>query len=217
MRTKKISNNELSDILKVSLRKLKGLSHDEIKKCLFDVGYNYYGKDEKGKHKVVLYDKTKKEFFNMCKQEFKTDKTNEFKTYFIKRTEKNEVLSRKDIADCSNTTIYMIDKWDRIMLDKDIIEENGIKYFIENISTNEQTEITKEVYLNHFINDNVVKIKDMFRTNIIDELEFENLLKEEAFNIKKTDGNLIYLKTSKYKINKDNDLYKRIIKLIGVE
>ena len=217
MRTKKISNNELSDILKVSLRKLKGLSHDEIKKCLFDVGYNYYGKDEKGKHKVVLYDKTKKEFFNMCKQEFKTDKTNEFKTYFIKRTEKNEVLSRKDIADCSNTTIYMIDKWDRIMLDKDIIEENGIKYFIENINTNEQTEITKEVYLNHFINDNVVKIKDMFRTNIIDELEFENLLKEEAFNIKKTDGNLIYLKTSKYKINKDNDLYKRIIKLIGVE
>ena len=153
----------------------------------------------------------------MCKQEFKTDKTNEFKTYFIKRTEKNEVLSRKDIADCSNTTIYMIDKWDRIMLDKDIIEENGIKYFIENINTNEQTEITKEVYLNHFINDNVVKIKDMFRTNIIDELEFENLLKEEAFNIKKTDGNLIYLKTSKYKINKDNDLYKRIIKLIGVE
>lgn len=217
MRTKKISNNELSDILKVSLRKLKGLSHDEIKKCLFDVGYNYYGKDEKGKHKVVLYDKTKKEFFNMCKQEFKTDKINEFKTYFIKRTEKNEVLSRKDIADCSNTTIYMIDKWDRIMLDKDIIEENGIKYFIENINTNEQTEITKEVYLNHFINDNVVKIKDMFRTNIIDELEFENLLKEEAFNIKKTDGNLIYLKTSKYKINKDNDLYKRIIKLIGVE
>ena len=57
----------------------------------------------------------------------------------------------------------------------------------------------------------------MFRTNIIDELEFENLLKEKAFNIKKTDGNLIYLKTSKYKINKDNDLYKRIIKLIGVE
>lgn len=217
MRTKKISNNELSDILKVSLRKLKGLSHDEIKKCLFDVGYNYYGKDEKGKHKVVLYDKTKKEFFNMCKQEFKTDKTNEFKTYFIKRTEKNEILSRKDIADCSNTTIYMIDKWDRIMLDKSIISENGIKYFIENTNTNEQTEITKEVYLNHFINDNVVKIKDMFRTNIIDELEFENLLKEEAFNIKKTDGNLIYLKTSKYKINKDNDLYKRIIKLIGVE
>ena len=30
MRTKKISNNELSDILKVSLRKLKGLSYDEI-------------------------------------------------------------------------------------------------------------------------------------------------------------------------------------------
>ena len=217
MRTKKISNNELSDILKVSLRKLKGLSHDEIKKCLFDVGYNYYGKDEKGKHKVVLYDKTKKEFFNMCKQEFKTDKTNEFKTYFIKRTDKDEILSRKDIADCSGTSVYMVEKWDRIMLDKDIIEENGIKYFIENISTNEQTEITKEVYLNHFINDNVVKIKDMFRTNIIDELEFENLLKEEAFNIKKTDGNLIYLKTSKYKINKDNDLYKRIIKLIGVE
>lgn len=217
MRTKKISNEELGDILKVSLRQLKRLSHDKIKERLLNVGYNYYGKDEKGKHKVVLYDKTKKEFFNMCKQEFKTDKTNEFKTYFIKRTEKNEVLSRKDIADCSNTTIYMIDKWDRIMLDKDIIEENGIKYFIENINTNEQTEITKEVYLNHFINDNVVKIKDMFRTNIIDELEFENLLKEEAFNIKKTDGNLIYLKTSKYKINKDNDLYKRIIKLIGVE
>ena len=217
MRTKKISNEELGDILEISSRQLKRLSHDKIKERLLNVGYNYYGKDEKGKHKVVLYDKTKKEFFNMCKQEFKTDKTNEFKTYFIKRTEKNEVLSRKDIADCSNTTIYMIDKWDRIMLDKDIIEENGIKYFIENINTNEQTEITKEVYLNHFINDNVVKIKDMFRTNIIDELEFENLLKEEAFNIKKTDGNLIYLKTSKYKINKDNDLYKRIIKLIGVE
>lgn len=217
MRTKKISNNELSDILKISSRQLKRLSHDKIKERLLNVGYNYYGKDNKGKHKVILFDKTKKEFFTMCKQEFKTDKTNEFKTYFIKRTDKDEILSRKDIANCSNTTIYMIDKWDRIMLDKSIIEESGIKYFIENTNTNEQTEITKEVYLNHFINDNVVKIKDMFRTNIIDELEFENLLKEEAFNIKKTDGNLIYLKTSKYKINKDNDLYKRIIKLIGVE
>lgn len=217
MRTKKISNEELGDILEISSRQVKRLSHDKIKERLLNVGYNYYGKDNKGKHKVVLFDKTKKEFFTMCKQEFKTDKTNEFKTYFIKRTDKDEILSRKDIANCSNTTIYMIDKWDRIMLDKSIIEENGIKYFIENTNTNEQTEITKEVYLNHFINDNVVKIKDMFRTNIIDELEFENLLKEEAFNIKKTDGNLIYLKTSKYKINKDNDLYKRIIKLIGVE
>lgn len=217
MRTKKISNEELGDILEISSRQVKRLSHDKIKERLLNVGYNYYGKDNKGKHKVVLFDKTKKEFFTMCKQEFKTDKTNEFKTYFIKRTDKDEILSRKDIADCSNTTIYMIDKWDRIMLDKSIISENGIKYFIENTNTNEQTEITKEVYINHFINDNVVKIKDMFRTNIIDELEFENLLKEEAFNIKKTDGNLIYLKTSKYKINKDNDLYKRIIKLIGVE
>lgn len=220
MRTKKISNNELSDILKISSRQLKRLSHDKIKERLLNVGYNYYGKDNKGKHKVILFDKTKKEFFTMCKQEFKTDKTNEFKTYFIKRTDKDEILSRKDIANCSNTTIYMIDKWDRIMLDKSIISENGWAYFkiTNDVDGNRYVEQCDRKEYNLFWN---VKLSMKYYKEIRDKFEKGEISTEEmqlrSIELSRLEDGyegFFYYKIKMYNVNEENPVYLDIKTLI---
>lgn len=219
MRTKKVNDNELRNILRISLKKLRSISEEEIKEMLYNAGYNYYGKDSNNKHKISLYNEEKRKLYNVCKQEFKTDKVEEFKLYFAKRINPDVIMSRKDLADYSGTTPYMIEKWDKIMLDKDIIRYSDIEYIIKNTHINKITKITKEEYFNHFINDNVIKIKNMFKSKSITESEFKKLLKEEAINIRKSDGDSIYLRMWKYetdKTNNDNYLYKEIMKLMGV-
>lgn len=133
MRTLRLDKKELSNLLNVSCSKIESLERNGELKCELSIaGFKYYGKEiirRKSIYKVNLIDKKKKELYSMCKGEFKTNKCNEFKTYFIKRTSSDNQCTRKDLAEESNVSLYTIDKWDSIMLDKGIISEKGWAYF----------------------------------------------------------------------------------------
>lgn len=210
-------------MLCISVRVLEKLEkmgdlEDKLNLC----GYKYHGKDiskKPHKYKLTLEDKDKKEFYDMCNKELKTDGSNEFQTYFIKRetksVEQNNLIMTRDISRRELSKIVgvgesTINKWDKIMLEKGILVEVDKRYFKKNKTNQEVCEITKDEYWSHFLdNDIVTHIEDDYLNGIITEDEYRTRLK--AFS-KELDKNCdhYYFKSSKYAVDTSNELYKQL-------
>ena len=159
----------------------------------------------------------------MCNKEIRIKGENEFKTYFVKREKQNglqEALkfvkdcSKEEISKKAGVSVNTINKWDKIMLEKGILVEVGVKYFKKNKISEEVYEITENEYRNHFLdNETVIQIEEDYLDGTITEDEYCTRLKVfgEEFN-KKCEYH--YLKSSKYAVDTNNELYKEILSYI---
>lgn len=223
MRVQKLNKTNLARLLCVSISRIESLERNNgLFYELNLAGYRYYGKEtfkKKNIYKISLIDEEQKEIYNMCNKEFKTNKCNEFKTYFVKRTS-GDVLTRKDIAQDSDVSLYMVDKWDKIMLDKGIINEKGWAYFkiTNDIDGSRYVEQCPQEEYNLFWS---VKMSMKYYSQLRDKYEDGEITTKE-FQIRTAelsrleDGyeGFFYYKIKLFNVNDKNPLYLDIKTLI---
>ena len=215
MRVQKLTKKELANLLNISVRILEkfektNILNDKLALC----GYKYYGKDISKKphvYKLILEDKDKREFYSMCNKELKTDGGNEFKTYFIKRSSE-DILTRKDIASEAGVSTYMVEKWDKIMLEKDILSDKGYAYFeITYIDGNTYVRQCAQNDYNTFWR---VKMQTKYYRDLRKKCEDGELTIEEmqiaTSELSRLEGQyegFFYYKVKLFNVNKENPIY----------
>lgn len=150
----------MCELLGVKNKGLKSLEDREtLKERLNNMGYELINKEKKGRkiyYTIKLISKVKEVLSKVCKDEFKTNLCDSFGMYF-KQRDKEEVISKKEVARDSKVNVSTIQKWDKLMLDKPLMGDKGYAYFQITMMDDmwEIEQVDKETY-NEFWN---VKLK----------------------------------------------------------
>ena len=157
----KANRRELLNILGVKNSGLKTIENKkQLNKRLKDLGYKLIDKVKEGRQVFYILEQMEenKELHNkLIKHAYNTNKIEEFSDFFMMRTEgiKKELkLTNKDISEAIGISNKTICKWNKTLLDKEIISQDGFYYFvIENIDGNiSSRQTTKEEYSSYWKN-----------------------------------------------------------------
>ncbi len=222
----KANRKEMLNILGVKDSGLKQIeARKQLNKRLKDLGYKLINKIKEGRQVFYILDQIEenKELHNkLIRHAYNTNKIEEFSDFFMMRTEgiKRELkLTNKDISEVTGISNKTICKWNKTLLDKEIISQDGFYYFvIENIDGNiSSRQTTKEEYSSYWKNkrDEAIykELEYRFNRNEISFKEAMKLVKDIGAIQAATEGKYVY-RIHKYLLNTENKLYIDTYELI---
>jgi len=211
----KVCRNELKVILNINLNALKQIERRKtLDKRLQDKGYILINKHIEGNKTIYELEISKTK--HIISKTYNVSKTNNFIDYFNIRT-KEEPNTIEEIANKANVNKKTVSKWDNTLQDKRIIAKDGYYYFRLDKDQGELIQVTIEEYKSFWKNKAYInafnKLQDRYIKGEISLTELQ-LSSGEIAVIISTIENKYYYKIKKYKVDKNNELYKDTKKLI---
>lgn len=211
----KVSRNELKNILEVNLNALKQIERRKtLDKRLLDKGYRLIDKHIEGNK--TIYELEVSDTKQLINKTYNVSKTNNFIDYFNIRT-KEEPNTIEEIATKANVNKKTVAKWDNTLQDKRIISKDGYYYFRLDKDEGEMIHVSMEEYKSFWKNKAYLnafnKLQQKYIQGEISLTELQ-LASGEIAVIISTIENKYYYKIKKYKVDKNNELYKNTKRLI---
>lgn len=211
----KVSRNELKNILEVNLNALKQIERRKtLDKRLLDKGYRLVDKHIEGNK--TIYELEVSDTKQLINKTYNVSKTNNFIDYFNIRT-KEEPNTIEEIATKANVNKKTVAKWDNTLQDKRIISKDGYYYFRLDKDEGEMIQVSMEEYKSFWKNKAYLnafnKLQQKYIKGEISLTELQ-LASGEIAVIISTIENKYYYKIKKYKVDKNNELYKNTKRLI---
>lgn len=219
------TRQELADILKISVETIKRLTRqDKLKERLEDKGYKLNLITKEGRNNyydIELINKSKEDFSNMCKETFRTENQEGFANYFIERTENTDnIVSKKEIANKAKVCLNTVNKWDKIMINNNLIAKDGYAYFkIERnpLGEREVSQCSRKEYSEFWHSKAMLKVykqlEDEYNSGKIDTQELIQLSMEKALMLDII-RDTFYYKINRYRLGENQELYIEVRDLI---
>ncbi|WP_238948842.1 hypothetical protein [Clostridium sp. YIM B02569] len=211
----KVSRNELKSILEVNLNALKQIERRKtLDKRLLDKGYRLISKYIEGNK--TIYELEVSDTKQLINKTYNVSKTNSFIDYFNIRT-KEEPNTIEEIATKANVNKKTVAKWDNTLQDKRIISKDGYYYFRLDKDEGEMIQVSMEEYKSFWKNKAYLNAFNRLQQKYIQgeiSLTELQLASGEIAVIISTIENKYYYKIKKYKVDKNNELYKNTKRLI---
>ena len=171
------------------------------------------------KIKEVSLDKFK--LNNAMKCIFNTTKDEDKHTDYIMYRYANiyKPLSRKHLAEKLGVNEKTIGKWDKHMVDNNLLAKNGFYYLSMDFKEDGfDYRLTDEYEYKSFVLNNLtlkerLKAKKEYISGGLSDVRFDAIMEGTTNQLKANYGKIVY-KVSKYTVTKDKDLMRLIIKLI---
>lgn len=215
---KTLNKKELCSLLNIGVETLKYIEKEgRLELRLNKIGYKLINRYKEGKSIMYIIELTKPSkgiYKQIVNDNYKTDKINEFTNYFKVRTDsckKQVPVGKKDIADISNVSVNTISKWDCYSINNKIIKEDDYYYLEIDFINNKTFPITKDDYIEYWKSRTqskvIEKLKSDYNIGLITLDQFTDKI-IIATNLKQLSDNRFCFRVKKYKLNKDNELYK---------
>lgn len=211
----KVCRNKLKDILGVNLNALKQIERRKtLGKRLLENGYRLINKYIENNKTVYELETSKTK--QIISKEYNINKTDNFIDYFNIRT-KEEPNTIEEIATRANINKKTVAKWDNTLQDKRILSKDGYYYFRLDRDEGGMVQVSMEEYKSFWKNKAYLnafnRLQEKYIKGEISLTELQ-LTSGEIAVIISTIENKYYYKIKKYKVDKNNELYKDTKKLI---
>ena len=224
----KYDKMQLCELLGIKDAGLKTIiRRKQLEDKLNSIGYNLLEVVKEGRKNVYILEQiniNKHIYNNLCKVVYKSNKEESFKDYFLTRTNNNKddnikdkILSKKDISNISKVCGNTISKWDKVLLDKNIISKDGFFYFYIDITKHEIKQCSQDEYKSFWRNKAHLKsftsLQHKYINGEITLSELQLSSAEIGATIALTENRYFY-RTKKYNTNTENQLYIDTLELI---
>ncbi|WP_252224999.1 MULTISPECIES: hypothetical protein [unclassified Clostridium] len=226
-----LTRDDLLQILGVKNNTLKTIIRTKkLKERLLEKGYIYKDKVKRGRVSYYIVEVTtntqdKESFSNICDGLFKTKKQKEFGDYYMYRTlNLDKPITKQLLSDLSNVSIKTITKWDKSMIENDLMTKDGYYYMAMEIDDSSEDKKPKyrltcrEEYMQFMKNNLEIgkrnKAHSDYIKGTIDKVAYNIIMDGTALSLLTNQNKIIY-KVNKYQLNKAKiDLTKLIKELI---
>ena len=220
-----LKKKELCDILGIQLEGLKSIEkRHQLNERLENKGYKLISKTKVGRNVIYNIEKvneSKEIYYNLCKYVYGTNDIGKFSKYFCLRVFNVEnPITKREISNSSGANKHNIKKWDDKMIENKILDKDG--YFYMAIDYNDDGTYVKRLtdkyeYLNFVKDSKFAKRKQELITKYKkDELDEEDfwVLYDAVTNAEGRLSKKFIYRINKFKLNRDNQLYRDTWKLI---
>lgn len=222
---KKVNKQELLNILNVNKEALKKIEQkQQLKERLFDKGYIFKDKIKEGRkvYYIIKQTSSKKEVYNnMCDLLFNTKDDELFSDYFLYRILNLEkAITKEYIADNCNVNRNMITKFDKKMVEHNILNKDGYFYIACDIDNdkNKTYRITVKEEYNYYMkcSRGANKKKTIAQDYKNDRIDYDTMimLLDAIDTYMETIEKKFVYRVNKFLLIKENELYKDIYKMI---
>lgn len=204
------------------------INRGQLESRLKDKGYKLISKTKQGRKVIYNIEKEnndKEVYSNICQYLFNTKHDEQFADYFISRMINLELpITKEMISKKSNVHRNTITKWDKKMIENNILAKDG--YFYVAVDYNKDVEgnkvpfyrlTSKEEYISYMQTSKHARksseIKAKYISGKIDLDEYTMLLQNITISQAELERKFIY-RVSKFNLKKNNKLYKDVFKLI---
>lgn len=227
----KLNREELMQILGVKNESLKWIiKSNKLKERLVEKGYRYINKIKDGRKSyyiVEVFNVTNniESLNNICTGVFNTRKQKEFSNYYLYRTlNTTEPLTKQFLSDLSNVNVNTISKWDKSMIENNIMTKDGYFYVAMSFNPNDEEgkpyyKLTDKYEYNSFIKNNLSlskrkKAYEDLQNGTIDKITYDIIMDGTTACMLANKNKIVY-KVTKYQLEKANiDFIKLIEDLI---
>lgn len=211
----KCDKKDLGKLLNISLNAVKCLEkRNKLENRLNLIGYKLLSKDKEGNKNYYTIEKTKD--YDFITREYGVKKTDNFISYFHKRTSEKPQTAESLAAE-SKVSKKTVSKWDNKLQDKKILSKDGFYYFKVDKETQELSEISEEEYKSFWKNKAYLsafkKLQERYLKGEISLTELQ-LSTADVAAIITTIENKYCFKIKKYKVNTENKLYLETKKIV---
>ena len=158
----KLNRNELMEVLGVKTEGLKSIEkRGQLEERLNEKGYDFVEKIKEGRSNMYIVDKQengddRELLTNIIKNIYKTKEYLTFSEYYTIRYVFAKMewqgATSENIAEYVGVHINTISKWDSMLKENGVIQQNGYYYYKRDLETGEETQTDKWEYKSYWQN-----------------------------------------------------------------
>ena len=223
----KITREELLEILGVTNNNLKTIiKRKQLYERLREKGYIYINKEKIGRNTLYVLEKYYltneiESLNNICNGIFHTKKQKEFSDYYLYRIlNLDKAITKELLSKLSEVSQNTITKWDRIMIENNIMDKDGFYYVKMTMNEDRPVyELTDKYEYSTFCKNKLIlarrdKAFERYEKGEIDKITYDMIHDSATLSAYANEGKFVY-RVTKYQLNKAGiDLTKMIKELI---
>ena len=223
----KLNRNELMEVLGVKTEGLKSIEkRGQLEERLNEKGYDFVEKIKEGRSNMYIVDKQengddRELLTNIIKNIYKTKEYLTFSEYYTIRYVFAKMewqgATSENIAEYVGVHINTISKWDSMLKENGVIQQNGYYYYKRDLETGEETQTDKWEYKSYWQNKKDISamksLQKKYDSGLITFNELRVALAEHEDYKRAVEGKYCF-RVKKYIINEINVLNKDIFNLI---
>ena len=227
----KVTREDILDILGVTNNNLKQIiKRKQLEGRLKEKGYIYIDKEKIGRNTLYILNKyyittDVESLNNICSGLFHTRKQKEFSNYYLYRIlNLDKAITKELLSRLSEVSHNTITKWDKLMIENNIMDKDGFYYVRMTIDKNSDDpkpiyELTDKFEYSTFCKNKLILAKrdkalEQYNNGEIDKITYDLIHDGATLSAYANEGKIVY-RVTKYQLNKAGiDLTKLIKELI---